>query len=340
MTTALKFSVVISTYNRQSLVMETISSAAGQRYSPHEIIVVVDGSQDNTATEIRQHYPDVIVYEQPNLGRSVARNTGIALATGDWVCFIDDDDLWHYQKLEMTARYIQENPDCQAVNNPVWFFTETPDGPQAAFGFTRDFIARDLQECHQAVAVGDISGNSVDYLLINGNSFRLLLERNRGVMSASVVRRDTLIRAGGFCPMQSYGEDWTMFVNVARFCEWHTLPQRLGFTRLHTAQSSNDVSNAVITLAGQVNAWYTGRPFPSRLPSSSVPEELAEYGPIYRQAVQTYFWGALRTKQFRIAGTIRQLGQLLLPKRSDWVYAMTPPQLTWRWERYRSGIHK
>lgn len=335
-----RFSVIIATYNRRQYVLETIQSVKEQTYQYHEIIVVVDGSQDGTSHSIRQAHPDVIVYEQPNLGRSVARNTGVALSSGDWVCFIDDDDLWHKDKLKATATYIDLHPLCQAINNPVWFFCETEDGPVGGFGFHRDFTAKNLYECHQAVEQGDISHNEVEYLKIHGNSFNLLLERNRGVMSATVIRRDILIRAGCFCPMQSYGEDWSTFVNVARFGEWHTLSERLGFTRLHDAQSSLDFSNALITLSGIVNAWYTGRPFPQHTTFAETHDKLANYGATYRKAVQLYYWGALRNRQFHIASLIKQVGRMLLPKNSDLLYAMTPPQITWRWERHILGMHK
>ena len=334
------FSVVITTYNRSVYVLETVRSVIEQSYKPHEVIVVIDGSTDGTVEAIKLAYPGVLLVEQPNLGRSVARNTGVALATGDWVCFLDDDDLWLDNKLEKIAQYIKENPDCQAINNPVWFFTDGPEGPKEAFGFKRDFVAKDLSECLHSVAMGDPSENPIDYLQIKGNSFRSLLECNRGVMSASVIRRDIVIRAGCFCPMQSYGEDWTMFVNVARLCEWHTLPQRLGFSRLHHEQSSNDAYNAIIILTGQVNAWYTGRPLPNHIRGLKMLDELRQYGPYYRQAVQSYYWGALRARNFHIARIIRQVGLLLLPNRADRIYAMTPPQITWRWEHHVLGKHK
>lgn len=335
-----RFSVVIATHNRRDYVLETVRGVMEQTYPAHEIIVVVDGDRDNTAAAMREKYPDVVVFEQPNLGRSVARNTGISLATGDWVCFIDDDDLWHREKLQRTAEHIAAHPDAQAITNPVWFFSETEDGPTAGFGFVRDFVAKNLEECHRATENREASKNSWDYLKIHGQSYRLLLERNRGVMSASVVRKDTIIRGGCFCPMQAYGDDWTMFVNVARLTEWHTLPMALGFTRLHKTQSTFEVFNAMFTLSGMVNAWYGGRPMPDRLAAMEMIRELKKYGPIYREAVQDCFWSAIRKRQFRVAMMIRSAGSLLLPRVWDRIYMLLPPPLTWRWEYYFLGMHR
>ena len=130
-------------------------------------------------------------------------------------------------------------------------------------------------------------------------------------MSASVVRRETLIRAGGFCPMQSYTEDWTMFVNVARLTEWHTLPRRLGFTRLHIGQSSADMSNVISVLCGQVNAWYGGRPMPHRTRGLDMVRELKTYGTVYRAGVQGYLWNLIWNGHFRLAAIVYRLGWLL-----------------------------
>jgi len=336
-----RFSAVISTYNRRDYVLETVESVHRQTYPAHEIIVVVDGGTDDTVARVRERYPDVVIVEQPNLGRSIAANSGIARATGEWICILDDDDLWHREKLEVSAQYINDNPDCMALNNPVWFFATKEDGPDSYPGFRRDFVARNLDECHQAVAEGDPSHNSTKYLQIKGNSFRLLLENNRGVVSASIVRRDILIRAGGFSPMQTHGDDWTMFVNVARMAEWHTLPKRYGFTRLHDTQSTANNDNVVFILASQVNAWYTGRPFPERIGGlDKTTEELKKYGSVYRTAVQVYFWEAMRAKEYRVARLVWTLGKMLLPNRADRVYAMTPPPVTWHYEHKVLGKHR
>lgn len=337
----MRFSAVIVTYNRCDYVLEAVESIQQQTCPLHEIIVVIDGSTDETAARIRERYPHVVLVEQPNLGRSVAKNTGTEIATGEWICFLDDDDLWHREKMAAAAQYIDDNPDCMALNNPVWFFAAEENGPNGYPGFKRDFVARNLDECHQAVAQGDPSHNSTEYLHIKGNSFRLVLENARGAASASVVRRDILIRAGGFCPMQQHGDDWTMFVNVARLAEWHTLPKRYAFMRLHDTQSTISYDNPVFILAGQINAWYTGRPFPERIGGlDKTTEELKKYGSVYRVAVQGYFWGAMRGKQYGIARMIWTLGKMLLPNRADRIYAMTPPPVTWHYEHKVLGKHR
>lgn len=335
----MKISAVIVTFNRSDFAQEAVRSVLAQTSPADEVIVVVDGSTDGTAETIRARFPTVRVIEQANLGRSVARNTGVAAATGDWVAFLDDDDLWHHQKLSRTRFYLSSHPECRALNNPIWIF-----GGQASHNydsvFQRDFVAETLEECHAAAEKADPTRNGFDYLQVQGESYRRLLERARGVMSASVLHRETLLRAGGFSPMHACAEDWVMFINVARLTEWHTLPNRLGFSRVHAAQSTNDSSNALSTLATMVNAWCGGRPMPYPTKGTSLFQELAKYGREYRSIIQDCLWRAIRAGDLRSARLIRALGRVLLPRRVDRYYACLPPPLTWRVERYLLGMHK
>ena len=95
----LRVSVVIPTYNCASFLVEALESVIAQTRSADEIIVVNDGSTDETE-EVLQPYADrILLLGQENRGVSVARNNGIARATGDWVAFLDADDVWKPQKL-------------------------------------------------------------------------------------------------------------------------------------------------------------------------------------------------------------------------------------------------
>jgi len=140
--------------------------------------------------------------------------------------------------------------------------------------------------------------------------------------------------------MQTCGDDWTMFVNVSRLCEWHTIPRCLTFYRLHAAQSTADTANGLYTLIGYLNAWLAGRGCVDKKRLRDVVDTLSRYGNTYRSTVQAYFWGALRRGDIATAGMIYRAGMLLLPRRRDRLFAMLPPQVTWRWQRYVLGMHK
>ena len=103
-------SAVIPTYNRRDMVCEAIDSALTQTYPCHEIIVVDDGSTDGTGELLREKYGDRIRYiRQENAGPSAARNRGIEAATGEWIAFLDSDDLWVEEKNELQIIILSHN---------------------------------------------------------------------------------------------------------------------------------------------------------------------------------------------------------------------------------------
>jgi glycosyltransferase involved in cell wall biosynthesis len=106
-------SVILPTFNRGYCLAEAISSVLIQ--SGFELIVVDDGSTDNTQ-KVLQKFPDIRSIRLPeNRGVSYARNRGIELARGSLICFLDSDDLWEKGKLDTQVKWMQENPECQAV---------------------------------------------------------------------------------------------------------------------------------------------------------------------------------------------------------------------------------
>ena len=114
-------SVVIPTHDRRDFLLEAIESVQGQTYKSHEIIVVDDGSTDGTGQTIRERAPGVRVIRQPHRGVSAARNRGIREARGDYIAFLDSDDLWLPRKLEMEMEVFLENPDALVCHtDEIW----------------------------------------------------------------------------------------------------------------------------------------------------------------------------------------------------------------------------
>ena len=108
------FSVIIPTYNRKEKLKEAIFSVINQSFSDIEIIVVDDGSQDETRellVQLAKKYKNLSFYCQEHKGVSAARNLGVKKATADWICFLDSDDLWDKEKLFYQKEYIIENPE-------------------------------------------------------------------------------------------------------------------------------------------------------------------------------------------------------------------------------------
>ena len=102
-------SVIIPSYNCEPFLAEAIESVFAQTYRPKEVIVVDDGSTDQTAA-IARSYKEVQYIYQANQGPAIARNNGIATARGDFIAFIDHDDMWLPNKLEVQIEYLLEHP--------------------------------------------------------------------------------------------------------------------------------------------------------------------------------------------------------------------------------------
>ncbi|SMC39102.1 glycosyltransferase family 2 protein [Sporomusa malonica] len=110
-------SVVIPAYNAGQTIERTIQSVLNQTYQQYEIIVVDDGSSDDTAEKIRK-YGDLVQYiSQTNAGAGAARNTGVRSAKGKWIAFLDSDDEWHPKKLEIQIQFCNSIPDIVLVTN-------------------------------------------------------------------------------------------------------------------------------------------------------------------------------------------------------------------------------
>jgi glycosyltransferase involved in cell wall biosynthesis len=118
-------SVVIPTYNREIELVTTIKSIMGQTYRNFEIIIVDDGSTDRTKEVVHtlidglfneiESPPRIRYFYQKNAGQSAARNRGIAEARGNWIAFLDSDDVWMPEKLEWQVRAIEQcNGTCGA----------------------------------------------------------------------------------------------------------------------------------------------------------------------------------------------------------------------------------
>lgn len=114
-------SVIITTFNRKNLVVRAIESVVAQTRQPDEIIIVDDGSSDNTFQLIKANYPDIKSFRQENHGISHARNTGISKAEGAWLAFLDSDDEWLPYKLFNQLEKLRNKPTYKICHtNEIW----------------------------------------------------------------------------------------------------------------------------------------------------------------------------------------------------------------------------
>lgn len=134
----IRFSVLINNFNYGQFVREAVFSAIAQKYSPYEIIVVDDGSSDDSMAvleSLKGDYPDLLVVSQPNGGQLSAIRAGVNVSTGEWLCFLDADDTWESAHLEVAAEAILSEPDLgvyysghKETSGPTLFRSKWPHG--------------------------------------------------------------------------------------------------------------------------------------------------------------------------------------------------------------------
>ena len=114
MAAQIRVSVIIPTYNRAALVREAVASVLAQSFRDFEVVVVDDGSSDHTVEALAPYAAPVRLRGRESRGGvSAARNTGIAAAQGEWLAFLDSDDLWLPEKLARQMAYLAEHPERQ-----------------------------------------------------------------------------------------------------------------------------------------------------------------------------------------------------------------------------------
>ena len=103
-------SVVVPTFNRAKLINRALQSVVSQTYRPLDLIVVDDGSTDDTCERVRTEHPHATLLSQSNQGVSAARNRGLSVAQGDWIAFLDSDDTWCESKIERQLQALAKEP--------------------------------------------------------------------------------------------------------------------------------------------------------------------------------------------------------------------------------------
>lgn len=118
-------SIVVVTYNRAHFLKDALDSILRQTFKDYEIILVDDGSTDNTKKIVEQYEGIHYIYQE-HAGISKARNTAVKAAKGKWIATLDSDDLWNEEKLQKQVDYLRAHPDCRIVYTLFCKFTNIP----------------------------------------------------------------------------------------------------------------------------------------------------------------------------------------------------------------------
>jgi glycosyltransferase involved in cell wall biosynthesis len=210
-----------------------VESVLAQSVVPGEIIVVDDGSRDDTVERLAPYEGRVRFLRQENQGVAAARNTGLAQASGDFIAFLDADDAWHPQKLERQLQAFARFPDAGLVGTEIWEGPTPGDFPVAngdkGAGGEKGSVP---QEKHR-----DQTPLRVDWVPL-----QRLVVKNCFTTSSVMVRRQLLERVGSFDPQLHGPEDYDLWLRIAEVAKIGILRTRLTYHRTIPGTLGNQVA--------------------------------------------------------------------------------------------------
>ncbi|WP_340679192.1 glycosyltransferase [Paraglaciecola sp.] len=211
----IKISVIIPCFNSEKYIEETLNSVLNQTFPIFEIIVIDDGSTDNSVNILKTFSTKIILITQANSGVSTARNNGIKHATGEWIAFVDSDDIWKPNKLEQQL---------SSISSQHWSHTNS-----LYFGQNQD---------------GKTTRNDLTTLHC-GMVFEPLLIENFITTSTVIIKRETLIKYGCFDEELYAMEDWFLWLKIAKTEPLHYCPGVLTEYRVHLGSASRNVRDII-----------------------------------------------------------------------------------------------
>lgn len=225
MKNSILISAVVPCYNASAYVSDAIDSLRRQTCADMEIIAVDDGSKDNTREILDQHAGEdrrVRIVAQPNRGLPAARNAGLRVAGGEYVCFLDADDVLLPDKVEKQLAFLDRNPDCDLVYS--------------------DYL------------IGDTRLDPVGLIAVRippGDTLDAFACRNWFAPMVPLLRRSLVERVGEFDESLRAAEDWDYWIRCAKAGRFRYLPGAVGIYRTHPSQMHLD-HNRMFTAGRQV----------------------------------------------------------------------------------------
>lgn len=199
------FSAVVPAYNAGRFIHDAVSSILSQDLPASEVIVVNDGSTDNTAEVLASFGDRIKVIEIENSGPSTARNVGVNAAIGEWIAFLDADDRWWPGHLNLLESWINEHPGAGLIHTDEMVIDEE---------------GKELKPMHTKTD--------------RRETFCSILLDPTVTTSATAVRRSCFDGVGMFLPGLKSGQDWDLWLRIARLFPVIHVPQISIYYRRHS----------------------------------------------------------------------------------------------------------
>jgi hypothetical protein len=252
-----RVSVVIPAYNASTYLAATLQSILDQSARPAEIIVVDDGSSDDTAA-IGRSFAGVTFISIPNGGAAAARNVGAEAATGEYIAYLDADDLWARDKIALQLTAID------AHGKPAFSFTDYRMFDEGGF---RKRESQLLRYPAFRKAVGKTKGREKVVMADDGKN-PVLYNTSYIAPSSVMVRRADVMAIGGYDETLRYGEDYDFFLRLFAIRPAVIIMRPLLFYRQHAGQGTSKTSTRFI--AAHFDVVQRAAASPERYPQGDV----------------------------------------------------------------------
>jgi hypothetical protein len=216
-------SVVVPTFRGAQHVAETLCSVIAQTHPVVEIIVVDDGSDDDTCAQVRAAAPQAVLRQQKNAGVCAARNHGLSLARGEFVIFLDQDDIWHPLHLARQVAWLQQHPEDGVAVCPYQHWYPGPQGHASP----------------ASLWPADPGPGTVP--AFSGWVYHQFLRDCWALTSGTLIRRALLQQAGAFDEQRPFAEDWELWLRLSRQTRFALLAWPPVLYRQHPVQGSRTV---------------------------------------------------------------------------------------------------
>jgi glycosyltransferase involved in cell wall biosynthesis len=228
-----KISVIIPVYNAIQFLPDTLSCVLNQTFTDFEVIIVDDGSNDESADWVAGVSDSRIsLIRQANQGTQGARNTGVRHAQGEYIALLDNDDLWEPTKLEKQFRCLEQNPSVGLV-----------------YTWTSIIDQHDKRTGETVVSHAD------------GDVFKQLLVSNFVACgSTPLIRRVCFEQVGVFDCELHYLGDWDMWIRIARHYPFAVIKEFLVLYRVHASNTSNNYEKMEIDFCKAIEKAYSQAP--------------------------------------------------------------------------------
>lgn len=242
-------SVIIPTFNGAKWITDAVQSVLNQTFNDFEIVVIDDGSTDNTKDILMPYLKNInLVTHELNLGLPAARNSGIKVAKGEFIAYLDGDDMWKSEKLALQVALLEKHKNVQIV-----FSNYEPFGDPVDYktGFDRSRILRQLPK----KGVGEDA-----YIITKAPLFIDILRDLFPWVSTILLRRECLEKVGLFDEKSRYsGEDWQMCLRLAKYFSFGYIDKCLVKRRERVGSQSKNGKDEVeaIKILEDIQNWVS-----------------------------------------------------------------------------------